>query len=221
MLNGMNIKAAVFDLDCTLVDSTESIWRNADAVMRANGFRGISKEDVERRMGLTIFDLFLDAEPGLNEEQKRKLFADYRDGYERFMSYTRVLPHAREALEFMKSRGAKLALVTTKSRVNASKVLRQFSMMEFFDVVCGFEDSAEHKPAAEPISNALCRLGVEPREALVIGDSDVDVKAAKGAGASVVAVATGVLSAERLQMEEPDAVIASLSELPGLIDGKR
>lgn len=217
----MEIKAVIFDLDCTLVDSTESIWRNADAVMKSNGFRGISKGDVERRMGLTIFDLFLDAEPGLTEEQKRKLFEDYRDGYERFMRYTKILPYARESLELMRGRGAKLALVTTKSRMNASKVLRQFGLMEFFDVVCGFEDSAEHKPAPEPIVNALRRLGVGPSEALVIGDSDVDVKAAKGAGASVVAVATGVLSAERLRMEDPDAVIASLSELPGLVDGKR
>jgi len=208
------IRGAIFDLDGTLVDSTETIWRTSDHILKINGFKGVDKSTVERVMGLTIFDLFLQVEPNLNEVQKSKLFNDYRNGYMNFIEHTKVLPKAREAIEYVRSRGLKLALVTTKSRENAERILKFFDMRSFFDVVLGFEDTKEHKPWPEPIISAVGLMGLKPDEVVVIGDTEMDIRAGRSAGSTTIAVTTGVTPLVRLLRERPYYIISSLSELP-------
>lgn len=208
------IKGAIFDLDGTLVDSTESIWRASDHTLRTNGFKGIDRKTVEKVMGLTIFDLFLQVEPNLSEGQKMRLFEDYKNSYMNFIGHTKVLPNAREALEDTRSRGLKMALVTTKSRENAEKISRFFGMRKFFDVVLGFEDTKEHKPSPEPLTKAAGLLGLRPEEVVVVGDTEMDVRAGRRAGSTTVAVTTGVTPLEKFLKERPDYIISSLSEMP-------
>jgi pyrophosphatase PpaX len=207
------MKGAIFDLDSTLVDSTETIWRTSDYTLRMNGFRRIDRKTVDRVMGLTIFDLFFQVEPNLNEAQKKMLFDDYKNSYMNFIEYTKVLPNAREALEDARSRGLKLALVTTKSRENAEKILKFFDMKKFFDVVLGFEDTKEHKPWPEPIIRAAGLMGLKPEEVVVIGDTEMDIRAGRSAGSTTIAVTTGVTPLVRLLRERPYYIISSLSEL--------
>ncbi|MBM5806010.1 MAG: HAD-IA family hydrolase [Candidatus Verstraetearchaeota archaeon] len=208
------IRGAIFDLDGTLVDSTETIWRTSDHTLKMNGFRGIDRKTVEKVMGLTIFDLFLQVEPDLNEAQKRRLFEDYKKSYMNFIRHTKVLPNACEALEDARSRGLKMALVTTKSRENAEMISKFFGMRKFFDVVLGFEDTTEHKPSPEPISKAAFLLDLKPEAVVVVGDTEMDVRAGRRAGSATVAVTTGVTPLERLLREKPDYLINSLSEMP-------
>lgn len=211
------IKGVIFDLDNTLVDSVETIWRCSDHVLRENGFKGIERETAERAMGLTIFDLFDLAKPGLSEAQKQKLFNDYRGSYMEYVCYSKLLPYARESLEHAKSIGLKLALVTTKSRVNAGKILEAFGLFDFFDAIVGYEDTAEHKPSAEPILKASLAFNLNPKEVAVIGDTEMDVRAGKEAGSITVAVTTGVKTGEQLQPDRPDYIIATLFELPKIL----
>lgn len=208
------IRGAIFDLDGTLVDSTETIWRTSDHTLKINGFKGVDKSTVKKVMGLTIFDLFLQVEPDLNEVQKSKLFNDYRNGYMDFIEHTKVLPKAREAIEYARSRGLKLALVTTKSRENAERILKFFDMRRFFDVVLGFEDTEEHKPWPEPIIRAVGLMSLKPGEVVVIGDTEMDIRAGRSAGSTTIAVTTGVTPLVRLLRERPYYIISSLAELP-------
>ncbi len=207
------IRGAIFDLDGTLVDSTETIWRTSDHILKMNGFRGVDRGTVERVMGLTIFDLFLQVEPDLNQAQKRRLFDDYRNGYMNFIEHTKVLPNARDAIEYARSRSLKLALVTTKSRENAEKILNYFDMRRFFDVVLGFEDTEEHKPCPEPIIRAASLMVLKPEDVVVIGDTEMDMRAGRSAGSTTVAVTTGVTPLVRLLRERPYYIISNLSEM--------
>ncbi|MGA2573708.1 MAG: HAD-IA family hydrolase [Candidatus Methanomethylicaceae archaeon] len=213
------IKGVIFDLDSTLVDSVETIWKCSDHVLRENGFKGVDRETAKRAMGLTIFYLFDLAEPGLSKAQKQKLFNDYRGSYMEYVGYSKLLPYARESLEYAKSIGLKLALVTTKSRMNAGKILKSFRLLDFFDAILGYEDTLEHKPSAEPMLKASLALNLKPKEMAVIGDTEMDVRAGKGAGSITVAVTTGVKTAEQLQAERPDYIIATLFELPKILSG--
>lgn len=213
------IKGIIFDLDNTLVDSVETIWKCSNRVLRENGFKGVNKETAERAMGLTIFDLFDLAQPGLSEAQKQKLFNDYKGLYMEYVCYSKLLPYARESLEHAKSIGLKLALVTTKSRVNAGKILEAFRLLDFFDAVLGYEDTTEHKPSADPMLKASFTLNLKPEEVVVIGDTEMDVRAGKRAGSITVAVTTGVKTAEQLQIERPDYIIATLFEIPKILSG--
>lgn len=212
------MRGVIFDLDNTLVDSIDSITKCADHVLRGMGKGGIDRATAEKAMGLTIFDLFGLVEPDLTEEEKRRLFEEYRRCYMDYIHETKALPHAKEALAHASSRGLRLALVTTKSRGNAEKILRAFGMEGYFMAVIGFEDTEEHKPSPEPLLRALEDLGLGAGEVLVVGDTVMDVIAGRRAGAITVAVTTGVTPRERLASERPDYIIRDLSGLGGIID---
>jgi len=211
------IKAAIFDLDNTIIDSVETIWRCADHVLRNKGFSGIDRKTAEKAMGLTIFDMFAIAEPHLSQEQMGELFQEYKKCYMDFVKYSKVLPHAQDVLEYARWKGLQLALVTMKSRENAIKVLRSFGLSEFFSAFIGFEDTKEHKPSPEPILKAAAAVGVDAKETVVIGDTDMDIRAGKSAGAATVAVMTGVTPIEKIQEAKPDYTIKDLVELKKIL----
>ena len=211
------IRGVIFDLDNTLVDSIDSITKCADHVLRGMGKGGIDRATAEGAMGLTLFDLFALVEPDLSEAEKVRLFDDYRRCYMDFSHETKILPHAREALASASSRGLRLALVTTKSSGNARKILKAFGMHGFFMAVVGFEDTKKHKPSPEPIFKALELLGLGAGEVLVVGDTEMDIMAGRGAGAKTVAVTTGVTPRERLAPEKPDYIVDDLSELDSIL----
>ncbi|MEM2058598.1 MAG: HAD-IA family hydrolase [Thermoproteota archaeon] len=214
---GRVVKGIVFDLDGTLVDSVDSIWRASDYVLRSNGYRGLEREDVVKVMGKTIFDLFLSVEPRLSPQEQHKLFEEYRRTYMNFIEHTKLIPKVREVLLFLRSRRLKMAVVTTKSRENAEKILSFFGIRSFFDLVIGFEDVREHKPSAEPIMRAAEGLGLQASELVVVGDTEVDIRAGREAGALTVAVKTGVTPLEKIIAESPNFLIESVSDLPEVL----
>ncbi|MEM4405466.1 MAG: HAD-IA family hydrolase [Candidatus Methanomethylicaceae archaeon] len=214
---GRVVKGIVFDLDGTLVDSVDSIWRASDFVLRSNGYRGLDREEVVKVMGKTIFDLFLSVEPRLSPQEQHKLFEEYRRTYMNFIEHTKLIPKVREVLLFLRSRRLKMAVVTTKSRENAEKILSFFGIRSFFDLVIGFEDVREHKPSAEPIMRAAEGLGLQASELVVVGDTEVDIRAGREAGALTVAVKTGVTPLEKIIAESPNFLIESVSDLPEVL----
>jgi len=211
------IKGAIFDLDNTLVDSIETICRTADYAMRTNGYKGVDIKTAEKAMGLTIFDLFKLVEPDLSENEKQKLFHCYKGSYMKFIDKTEILPNVRETLSRVRAMGIRMALVTTKSRENAVKILKAFDLLDYFEFTHGFEDTWEHKPSAEPMTKAIARMGLHPSEVVVIGDSDADVRSGRSAGAKVIAVTTGVTPLDRIQAERPDHIIGNISKVPAII----
>ena len=84
----------------------------------------------------------------------------------------------------------------------------------FFDVVVGADDTERHKPDPQPLQHALERLGADRDDAVYVGDSPFDIRAAKGAGMHSIAVTWGrIHPRERLEAEAPDAVVDTAEEL--------
>lgn len=212
------IKGVVFDLDNTLVDSVETIRQAADATLRSKGFRGVDLETLVSVMGLTIFDLFRRVEPAIEEKRMKELFLDYKENYMKFIGSTKLLPKAKETLEALSAKNLKMAVVTTKSRYNAVKVLESFGLAHYFGAVVGFEDTDEHKPSPDPIIKAAGALGLELGSLAVVGDTDADVAAGKAAGAVTIAVTTGVTPIHKILEKEPDYVINNIMEVERIIN---
>jgi pyrophosphatase PpaX len=83
-----------------------------------------------------------------------------------------------------------------------------------FDVVVGSDDTELHKPDPAPIRHALELLEAAPDDAVYIGDSPFDIRAAKAAGVHAIAVTWGgIHPRERLEAEGPDAVVSTTEEL--------
>ena len=88
------------------------------------------------------------------------------------------------------------------------------ALRDEFDIVVAHEDTARHKPDPDPVLYAIERLDGTPAQAVYVGDSPFDIRAAKAAGAYAVAVGWGGIHPdERLLAEEPDAFVRSAAEL--------
>jgi phosphoglycolate phosphatase len=107
----------------------------------------------------------------------------------------------------------KLATLTNSGRLPSELLLRKYDLLKHFDYTFSRDELPFMKPRPEAILYAVAKMGVSREEALYIGDSVVDVRAAKGAGLRIASVVSGRYSAERLRGEGADYVIGSVSEI--------
>jgi pyrophosphatase PpaX len=202
----------LWDLDGTLIDSgamilsslrhaTSTVLREdvPDERLLAAVGAGASLTEQLRGFGPEHVDELLHAYRAHNEPLHRNL-----------VPCAGVLDLVRE----LHGEGRRLGIVTAKRRVTVQLAFDVLPLEPLFEVVVTAEDSARHKPDPEPIRVALERLGVEPDEAVYVGDSPFDVRAARAAGVASVAVGWGGLHGEeRLREEEPDAFVQTPGEL--------
>ncbi|USG65517.1 HAD-IA family hydrolase [Brevibacillus ruminantium] len=171
----------LFDLDGTLLDSREAV---IDAVAHtAERFAPgrFSRHDLVWRFGES-FDDFLAAAAG--EEYDRKAVMDTYLSYVRahHNDHVRLFPRVSEELGRLRDAGFRLGVVTNKQREFAVAGLELAEIAGLFEVVVAVDDVSRGKPSGEPIEKALTLMGMEPEEALMVGDSRYDVLAAVGAG---------------------------------------
>jgi HAD superfamily hydrolase (TIGR01509 family) len=129
-----------------------------------------------------------------------------------------VYPGAVETLRKLRNRGLKIGLVTNNGRVGTELTLKRCQIEGFFDTVVTRDDCEEVKPNGAPVRKVLDDMQVIPEEAILVGDSAMDIIAAKAVGLPSVAVATGPFTSERLLQAEPDYLLGSVNDLPLLIE---
>jgi pyrophosphatase PpaX len=119
-----------------------------------------------------------------------------------------------ETLAALKEDGRTLGIVTAKRRVTVELAFEHVPFGHLFDVVVGGDETERHKPDPQPVELALERLGARAEDAAYVGDSPFDIAAGKGAGVFTVGVTWGRIHArERLEPEEPDAIVDTPKEL--------
>lgn len=177
----MSGKILLFDLDGTLVDSTEAILESFIKTtdyydLNLNNKRG----EVESLIGMTLADMFIHM--GIQGEKIEECIKIYRKYYrEVFLEKTFLLPKVKEAIETLPS-PYKMAVVTSKSHFFAEKILDHLGILKYFFTIVGIEDVKNPKPSAEPILKALEGLEYKKEHVFMIGDTSYDMQAAKNAG---------------------------------------
>lgn len=174
------IRAIIFDLDNTLVDFMSmkrlAVGAAVDAMIDAGLEldRAAAESDIMAiydREGIEyqrVFDDFLSGRLGKIDH---KILASGIVAYRRAREAALVLyPHVTVTLMELLKAGLKLAVVSDAPRREAWLRLCSLNLHHLFDVVVTFEDTSERKPSAAPFRRALAQLGVEPEEALMVGD---------------------------------------------------
>ena len=159
--------------------------------------------------------------------QPLDLFRDYRQTYwTKKAGLIDLFPGVRQVLEELRARGLKMGIVTQKGwgfeveglRVGASHELRELGIDGFFSTGVGFESVTNHKPHPEGVLLALERLGAEPGQCVVVGDTPADIGAARAAGCWSCLATWGIPAPYRSHFQtEADFVIynpEALLELP-------
>ena len=212
----MSIKACLFDLDGTLVDSMELIV--ASFRETALHFLGESPPDSVLIAGigtplkeqLSTFS----SDPG-QQDAMRAFFAEYY--IRNHNDHVRSFEGVHESLERLKKNGQKLAVVTSKNDVGAQRALKHCGLNSYFDTVVTIDSTERHKPHPEPVLKALAILNIDAKEAVFVGDSTHDLEAGRAAGCLTAAVKWTVFKHDELQACRPDLWIdevAEFGELP-------
>ena len=221
------IRAIVFDLDNTLTDfmrmKEAAIQAAIDGMIDA-GFKR-SREELRERVraiydqrGLEfqrVFDELLESEFG---EVDPKILASGIVAYRRARESELVLyPHAHMTLLELAKRGIRLGVVSDAPRLQVWLRLCSLSLQHVFDAVVTFDDTGERKPAAAPFREVLRRLGVEPADALMLGDwAERDVVGAKSLGMRTVFARYGDTFDTKESGADHD--IDDIFELLGIVD---
>ncbi len=130
---------------------------------------------------------------------------------------TSLLPGVLDTLKALKDEGLKIGLCTINSEKSVNRILKRFKIANFFDVVISRNQVQHVKPDPEHLSTALKVLGVTPGEAIIVGDSRVDIRSAKELKAIAVGIPTGVSTVKQLTDAGADYIITSMSDLPRLL----
>jgi phosphoglycolate phosphatase len=215
------LRAALFDLDGTLIDSAPDLAASVNIVLGLHGFlplplpavvamigNGIRKL-VERAFaanGVTLAGAALDA-----------AYGDMMEVYGGNLTASTVLmPGARETLAAFRDAGVKIAVVTNKPQALTEAILEHFGLAALVDTAVGGDAGFERKPAPDMLLAALERLDAPRTEAIMVGDSHADIVSAKAAGIFAICVRGGYtttaadeLGADRVVDALPNLIAAT------------
>lgn len=216
------IRAALVDLDGTLVDTLGDFTVALNAMLRELSLPALSRADIERRVGKGSEHLIratlqaVDGDPALYSEA----WAAYQRHYDAANGqHAQVYPGAREGLDFLRARGVRMACVTNKPGRFARDLLRAKGLEGYFEQVVGGDAYPQRKPHPMPLLMSAQALGVAPAQALMVGDSSNDARAARAAGCPVVLVTYGYNHGEPVRSVDADAWLDSLAQLADLMPG--
>lgn len=188
----MEIAAAVFDLDGTLVDSREDLAAAVNAVRRELGFEPLPVERVVEMVGKGARKLLRRTLPEeVDADGFEAAFRDFLDRYyDVCLDRTRPYGGVEALLEAAAARYP-LALLTNKPERHTEKIVRGLGLDRWFGEVLGGDSLTTKKPDPEPLQELARRLGTDPGSVLFVGDSATDGETARRAGAQLVLVSWG------------------------------
>ena len=180
----------LFDLDGTLIDSTEAILESFHIACERLGFPSPKDEDIKRRIGYPLDYMF--AHVGVPKKKVWDFVAAYKEHYRKISrKKTVLLPNAKEAIEEAAA-FARLGIVTTKTGRYSRELMEYFGLLHYFEVLIGREDVENPKPHPEPIENAIAMMHPQEGEKIyMIGDTKLDMECAKEADVEAVGVLCG------------------------------
>lgn len=210
----LDLRAAIWDVDGTLVDTAELHFQAWVAVCREHG-RGFSREEFAATFGRRNAEIigqlwgrrFGDDEAARLADRKEEL---YRAAASHGVA---LLPGARVLLEALRGAGFRQAVGSSAPRANLDLILRLTDTSHFFGAVVAMEDTQRGKPDPEVFTTAAARLAVPPGGCVVFEDAVAGVEAAHAGGMCCVAVRSGSHPRERLLQAGADLVVDSLEDV--------
>jgi phosphoglycolate phosphatase len=213
------IRLIIYDLDGTLIDSTEAIVETFNRVIVEQGEPARPKATIQEMIGLPLTEMFRKVLPTV----KHGIIQGCWDRYIEIYSdvgprKTRILPNVPETLTYFKDIGYMQSIATTKRSDVAILLLEKLELLRYFDLILGINDVAFPKPAPDIIDLTLRHLGVKPCEAVFVEDTTIGLEAGKKCGVYTVGVTTGTHDRTKLSTLHPDYIVDNLLELTRLVE---
>lgn len=212
----MIFRAAVFDLDGTLLDSYAGIHDALSDVLAHFGRPPVTVVEARRLVGHGLEALIAKVLPEeLCEEGVRRFRFRYKVNAP---TLTTLMPGAELVVSELWRRGVRLAIASNKPAVFSRQLLAGFGLAELFTFIGGPDLGYPEKPDPSMVLAALQAIRASPAETLFVGDMTVDVATARAAGLPIAVVPEGSSTREELEALRPDYLLSALTEVLGLFD---
>lgn len=210
----MSYKAYLFDFDYTLANSEVGIVKCFELLLAQEGYSAKPKDEIKRTIGLPMHE----ALAILTGEQELEKIKELKDKYTVFADLfmtdnTHLYPETIATLRKIKDKGAKIAIISSKTGRRIMQTLNRDGIANMVEFVIGSEADFAYKPAPDGILEALKRLAIDKSQAMYVGDNIVDAQAAANAGVDFAAVLTGNNTAQEFMQYPHQKLMRNLSEL--------
>lgn len=217
----MKFKAAIFDLDGTLINSLEDIADSLNGVLTKNGFPTHSLERYRYLVGYGVRQLVEHGIPEVHRhsETVEKCLTEYREAYrQNWNMKTKPYDGIPEMLEGLAGSSVKLAVLSNKADDMTKLCVRQFLPEGQFEVVMGQRDGIPRKPDPQSALMIAGELNISPNEIAYFGDTSVDMQTANSSGMYAVGVLWGFRSRKELEENGAKYLCENPSQILTLFD---
>lgn len=216
----------LIDLDGTLIDSVPDLAYCVDETMKQMDMPIRGEAAVRNWVGNGVQRLveraLINSVDGMPEQELMdKAYPIFLELYKENTSQRScVYDGVVDGIEWMKSQGYRVACVTNKAEAFTVPLLKDKGLHDYFEVIVSGDTCEKKKPDPMPLLHAADLLGVSPENALMIGDSKSDVKAARAAGFHIFCMTYGYNHGEDIRDYNPDVVVDSFAEFVNYLEAK-
>ena len=220
-MNLSNKELFIFDLDGTLIDSVPDITLGVNDTLTEFSLPNFSEDEVRVWVGNgaeKLMERALEASFKKIGEKKDLSFSEVMDSY--FKNYRKNLTvntyaykGVVNALNQLKERNIKMAIVTNKPFDFIAPVLKFIGIKEYFSLWLGADSLPTKKPNPEPLLHICKELNISPEKAIMVGDSKNDILAAQNAKINSIGLTYGYNYNEPISAYSPDIVLDNLSDI--------
>lgn len=214
------IDTVVFDFDGTIMDTNDVIigsWQHVYRTLRGK------EGDLDYILSTFGEPLEYSMETSFPEVPMEESVKIYRDWHrERFLDMIKLFPGITEMLQEVKARGCKMGIASSRLRLTLEQGLDKYDLHKYFDAIVAVEDTENPKPAPDIVLKTLELLDAKPENAVMVGDSRLDILCARNAGVPSALVGWSATLAGKTKEdfapgEAPDFIIDQPADLLELI----
>jgi HAD superfamily hydrolase (TIGR01549 family) len=215
----MTVKAILIDMDGTITKfNLDYMWMRRTALKLLDE-AGLRRPNFSDQM--SIYAMLNELRGSISNEKlneiKKRIYEKVESIESEAAERAELMPGAIEALNDLREMKKRIVIVTNNGRLGTDRTLERLNLLGILDAVVTRDDVDELKPDPGIVLKALNLVSTKADEAILVGDSIIDIKAARAALVKCVAIPTGPFPATRLLQEEPDFIVSSLLDVPELV----
>ncbi|MBI4239727.1 HAD-IA family hydrolase [Candidatus Uhrbacteria bacterium] len=207
-----SIKAILFDVDGTLVNTDESIYAGLEYTLKKFSLPCPGRDTLKNYFSKTLARMFAELAPTGPQEEMLHMHRTFQKEH---IELNKEFPGVRETLAFLREQGFVLGAISNRTSHTMHDILAHVGIDTFFATVITADQITKPKPDPESLLKCLSILECSPIDAMMVGDAWSDIEAGKLAGMATCAVLSGP-QGDKVLEAGPNHVLKTAAELPSL-----
>jgi phosphoglycolate phosphatase len=217
-----NIKGIFFDLDGTLFNTAPELSFATNQMLRALDLKGLESDIIKSFIGRGADNLIKKSISYFSKDDSETLFKEARKLFDKYYisNAGQSLPYdgVEKALIKLKEKKLSLACVTNKPEIYTHVILEESGLISYLDLVVSGDTVSRKKPDPMPLHYSCDKLELDPKQAIMVGDSCNDIEAGFSAGTYVVTVPYGYQYGQSIESDKVDLAINNINDLVPIIN---